>query len=470
VTVGTLPRPWPGLLAIFGLASIFGALTAIAPLYALAGVVGLAFVVLVMADLTIGLCLFCVVAFLETLPGLEGLSVAKAAGIILTVSWLARIVTRRDSRQDFASAHPAITYVAILFLAWAATSALWAKDTGEVANAILRYGPNIFLLPIAYTALRRREGLLAVVSVFVASALLSALYGLATGNADPTDGQRLSGAGTDPNELAVVLLAAAALAFALAAVRSIPTLGRVAAAAASVLCVFLMLLTSSRTGLVGGGALLLMGMFFAGRGRHVPFLLLGLLAALSVGYYIAALAPQESRDRILAITEGGGSGRDDIWKVGWRMVEANPVKGVGVGNFPSTAVDYLLQPGVVTRRDLIVDNPKVAHNVYLEVLAELGVIGLTLFLVIVGFVLSCALRAARLFAAHRDAAMEIVARSVLVASVGVLVASSFVSLQFSKPLWLLFGLAPALLALAHYDAPRLQSPLAAPARAQPGDP
>ena len=41
-------------------------------------------------------------------------------------------------------------------------------------------------------------------------------------------------------------------------------------------------------------------------------------------------------------------------------------------NFPVASIHYLLEPGALMRTDFIVDNPKVAHNTYLNVLAELG--------------------------------------------------------------------------------------------------
>ena len=55
------------------------------------------------------------------------------------------------------------------------------------------------------------------------------------------------------------------------------------------------------------------------------------------------------------------------------MVEAHPVSGVGAGNFRDVSGQYLLvEPGAITASDQIIDEPHFAHNVYLEVLAELG--------------------------------------------------------------------------------------------------
>ena len=94
----------------------------------------------------------------------------------------------------------------------------------------------------------------------------------------------------------------------------------------------------------------------------------------------------------------GGTGRVDIWTVGWRMVEHNTLNGVGSGNFSTSSIHYLLEPGVIKRDDFIVSTPKVAHNTYLQILAELGVVGFVLWITILGFSLVCA------FKEHRAAA------------------------------------------------------------------
>jgi O-antigen ligase len=147
----------------------------------------------------------------------------------------------------------------------------------------------------------------------------------------------------------------------------------------------------------------------------------------------------------------GGSGRTDIWRVGWRMVEANPIVGVGAGNFANTSVHYLLEPGAILRDDYIVDTPKVAHNMYLEILAELGLVGFALFLAVLGYALYCALAAVRRFVATGDRQMEIVSRALFIALIGLLVSDFFGSRQFSKQLWLLMSIAPALLAISRIE-------------------
>jgi len=72
----------------------------------------------------------------------------------------------------------------------------------------------------------------------------------------------------------------------------------------------------------------------------------------------------------------------------------------------------------------------------------------------VSFAVRCLVRAARAFAGQGDVRMELLARGTLIALVGLLAAYVFISEEYSKQLWLLLGLAPALLALARRsDAP-----------------
>jgi O-antigen ligase len=133
------------------------------------------------------------------------------------------------------------------------------------------------------------------------------------------------------------------------------------------------------------------------------------------------------------------------------MVKSSPTNGIGVGQFPVSSIHFLLTPGAILRDEFIVDEPKVAHNVYLEVLAELGVVGLVLFLSILAFSISSAVRAARAFERARDLRMEALSRAVAVSTIALLAADIFASEQYSKQLWLLLALGPALHRIARAE-------------------
>jgi O-antigen ligase len=436
------------LAGVLLVATVVGLLAGRDPALGLGFGIALVFVWLVLSDLAVGVCLFGFAAFLEVLPGFGSLSFAKVTGALLALSWLAAIATARGERRSFLSEHPVMTTVALLFVGWVAASCIWAEDGGKALTSLSRYSLNLLLFPIVFSAIRTRQHAVAVTAVFVVGALLSAAYGsLFAHGQDVGDGTvRLAGAGVDANTLAFQLVGALVLATGFSMSRGWPATWRAIAAFAVGLCMFTVLITLSRSGVIALGCALVAGCVLAGRGRRASLFAMGSAGVIAVVLYFTQLAPEAAKARITTVN--GGSGRSDLWTVGWRMVEANPTHGVGTGNFSTASIHYLLEPGAIVRDDFIVDIPKVAHNIYLEVLAELGVPGLVLFLAIVGFALTCGIMAAGVFSRLEDTRMEILARSVVVACFGILSAEFFVSEQYNKPLWLLLALGPALLVIA----------------------
>ena len=184
---------------------------------------------------------------------------------------------------------------------------------------------------------------------------------------------------------------------------------------------------------------------FAGPRRERIALAIGAVAASALIYFVA-FASQAQIDRLT--NADGGAGRTDIWKIGWRMVEDKPLHGVGAGNFQYSSIHYLLEPGEIQRDEFIVDIPAVAHNMYLEALAETGVIGLGLFLAILVIALWTAARAATRFDRAGENGLALIASGVAVGLVSTYAANFFLSASLSKLLWLLIGLGPAMLAVA----------------------
>ncbi|HEX8648428.1 MAG TPA: O-antigen ligase family protein [Thermoleophilaceae bacterium] len=435
---------------LLGLTAVaLGVLAGVDPRLGIAAAIGLAFVVLVMGDLTFGLCVFAFVAFLDLLPALGGslLSFSKIVGLLLAISWLAKVTSTKNNRNDFMATHPVFTYVLGLFVVLGATSLLWAEDPAAVRTPLMRYALNLVLFLIVFTAVRTPKQFLWAVGAYVLGATAAAAYGLAQPPSDTAyyDVSRVAGTLGDPNELASVLVPGVVLSGALAIVLKRQPLLRLGAAGAGLICAAAIFLSLSRGGLIALGVALVAAVLVAGRWR-AQALVLTVCLAMGGLFYFAFVASDDAVDRVTQLE--GGTGRTDLWNIGVRMVEDKPFTGVGLGNFPISSVHYLLEPGVVRRDEFIVDQPKAAHNMYLQVVAELGVVGGALFVAIIGFALLCIYRAARAFARADERGMELLARALLVALVGILTADFFISEQFSKQLWFLLGLGPALLGVA----------------------
>ena len=440
-----------GYQALLGTAAIgLGLLAGFSPKLAIAAAIGLAFVVLVLGDLTFGLCLFAVVMFLDLLPALGGslLSFSKVVGLLIAVSWLAKVSSSADTRNDFLAAHPVFSYVLGLFLGFSALSVLWAEDPSVATTPLMRFALNLVLFLIVYTAVRTPKQFALVIGAYILGASVAAGYGLLFPPQDTAyyDVSRVGGTLGDPNELAAVLVPGMILAGAMAVTLKRAPLVRIAALGAVGLCAAGVFLSLSRGGLIATAFALLVALLVAGRWR-AQALVLAVVVLMGGFFYYGYIASEDAVDRVTNVE--GGSGRTDLWTIGWRMVEAEPVVGVGIGNFQTASVHYLLEPGAIQRDEFIVDDPKSAHNTYLHVLAELGIVGAALFVSILGFALLCILRAARIFERLGEPGLELLARALLVALAGVLAADFYISEQYGKQLWLLLGLGPALLGVAN---------------------
>jgi O-antigen ligase len=275
--------------------------------------------------------------------------------------------------------------------------------------------------------------------------VISVIYGflnpVVSGNGDFG---RLAGGLGDANDQAAVLVAAIPIATSLAfAWRNRPAL-RNAALLGAVMCLAGVVNTLSRGGLVALAVVLLAAVVFSGRWRPWATALL-LIVTVGTAVYFIAIASNNQRARVTSTTT---SGRDDIWRIARRMISARPVTGFGSGNFQVSAIHYVNQAGPISNANLIVDVPHVAHNIYLELLADLGVPGLLAFLGIVASCMGAAGRAALDFRRSGDRDLELISRCVLLSLVGFMTADFFLSGEFSKQLWLMLALCPALLLLA----------------------
>jgi O-antigen ligase len=203
-----------------------------------------------------------------------------------------------------------------------------------------------------------------------------------------------------------------------------------------------LMLTMSR-----GAVLALLAMFFV----YVYRLRLGwrIVAPAIVMALCLSLMPSVFFARFQEAQESGGSGRTDIWRVGLKAFEHYGVLGVGLNNFPYAYTNYM---GEAPRyRGAYRD----AHNIYLTVGVEAGVLGLLLF-------------AGALIAHFRASSRlrnQLSVWNLLLASEaacwGMLVFGFFATILWSKALWLGWMLLSAAVTMAH-DA-RQRSPAVAPA-------
>jgi putative inorganic carbon (HCO3(-)) transporter len=194
-------------------------------------------------------------------------------------------------------------------------------------------------------------------------------------------------------------------------------------------------LCASRGGFLGLIAAALV--FIASSKRRVRNLILmgALILPLSLALPISPL------HRFLNPKQDYGSTRFHLeaWKAGLHMINAHPIVGVGLGNFKLLMPSYMT-PGT----DIVVDT--VAHNMFIEVAAELGLPALLIFLSMFWFTyrtLGSLRRSAQILPLIRQTASALRA-----GLVGFAVAGSFVSAEYQKTSWMGFALMFCLMPLA----------------------
>lgn len=256
--------------------------------------------------------------------------------------------------------------------AWATVTvpfALWKAAAVELLPVFV--WALLLLLSILLCA-PSRKNLNRILTGYIAAL---AIYGLAVLAFGATQAGRLSGTAMyDPNDLAALLAAAFPLAVGLVMRRGVAR--RLLGLGAAILFVAIIAETASRGGviaLVAGTLVFVAGFSFV---RTVGLSVLMVLGGILLWSY----SPAVFRER----TESIGSlqsdyavtsetGRLQIWKRGIGYALHRPITGVGMNNFAVAEGQTFYQTGFV-------GHWYTAHDAYLQVAAELGVIGLSLFL------------------------------------------------------------------------------------------
>ncbi len=450
---------WAALL--LAMSAAVGLAAGIKPSLGVALAIGIAFSLVTISDVTAGLVLFTILSFIDVLSSSGGsASFIKVAGLLLFGSWYAQRLVGTARTRAAVARIPANLVVCVVALAlWSALSVTWAESPGVALTSTLSFVLNMLLLPIVMVAVRRREHLYWVLAAFLIGAIISTAYGFIAPLA--TSQGRLEGGIGDANEQAAVLVAAIPIALALGNAMRRPAL-RVLCWGGGLFCLIGVFTTLSRGGLIALGCVLVAAVLFGGRWRGKAAALLAVTLLGTITYYFA-IAPLAARQRVTSSTT---SGRSDIWHVALRMVDAHPLIGSGSGNFQQAAIHYVQGIGSITNANLIVDVPHVAHNIYLELLADLGIPGLLAFLGVVVCSMLAVAKAAHRFERQGDTEMELVARCLLLSLVAFMSADFFLSGEFSKQLWLTFALCPAVLALSGGARGAEEAPAPAPGRAR----
>jgi O-antigen ligase len=350
---------------------------------------------------------------------------------------------------------------------WIFASALWASSPSTVPSATFSYVLSASYALTVAVLVRRREQLFGLARVL---AIGSTIFGIAAfvyyvrhTAVTPNDiGGRAAGLQGDPNYFAIFQVIAMPPALVLAA-RERHRGWRALYYGVVGVIVVSVISSLSRTGLIALVFAVLLTLvlpwriFFSAPAQKLTYLVaivLGAGAATAIGS-TALVARVQTILNPNAQGSYRGAGREDLWRAalnGWH--QSNEVIGMGAGNFKLYSLDLLQStPGVDTTQNYVRPFREV-HNAYLENLTDLGVVGLTLFLLLLFLTGRSLIRSFGRARAAGDLDLQRFSLAFLVSLVGYALSAIFLSNQLAKALWLLVGIALALDVMTRRLGPR----------------
>ena len=266
----------------------------------------------------------------------------------------------------------------------------------------------------------------ALISVWLAS--LNSIYNHFTYDAYSQMMGRISGGAYGPNEFAIGILPFIGLSF-YAVFSEKKILLKILLSIISLTLTIALILTLSRGGLAGFVGMSLFSVFRAKRK------FLAVIFIVILGIALVNFLPQDFYERIEktrledTYDEAIGSTvrRYYLAKAAWEMYLDYPVFGMGLGNYYYNC--RLYYPLVGGR----------AHNMYLEIMAEMGTVGLLLFMSVILSAFKSINRVIK-----SDTELSHYGRGLFVGLTGFLISAIFLHAQVEKSLWLSVLLALAL--------------------------
>ena len=296
---------------------------------------------------------------------------ATVMGLIVGACWLVMIVVAGQMRRSVP-----FLFAMAGFVAWVALTTFWSPDPVESLGSVYLWLQTLLFVFILWDLYRTKAALLAGLQAYVFgayTAVFGAVLNYVHSNAFYTHADRYSLGDTNPDGYGFILALGIPVACYLAASAEVPKVFRFINYAYLPVAFLGIALSGTRTASVGAAIGLLYGLATLTKLKvHTRIAVVALLAT-ALYLLLPVVQPLSSFQRLgtteTEVTQGDLNGRTEQWRQGIRAFMDHPVFGVGTDMYRS--VNTL---------------SKVAHNSYLSVLVEEGLIGFVMFASILAMV------------------------------------------------------------------------------------
>ena len=305
-------------------------------------------------------------------------SAGRVAGLLAFVACTVLIATTARMRRFRTFQIATAAYLAVV-----AASLFWTANPESTAHSVRSYVQSAMMVWAMWELGSKWRDLFRLATAYVAGASVAAIsvfhnFSAATVELEARQA-RFAADNWDVNDLALVLSLAIPLAFYVATKR-LDWISTCLARAYLLVGPMAIVLTSSRSGVVVMTLAILALPLFLNRQTLRAKVIVAMVVACAA--WIAwNYAPQQSWDRLSTLLPSLRAGdlnfRDTIWRNGLRAFGSHYLVGVGAGAFETGAgINFS------------------AHNTFLAVLVEQGLIGFGVFSVILACAIHCSLRIA----------------------------------------------------------------------------
>lgn len=356
-------------------------------------------------------------------PG-EGMfgSVIKWYGLLLFFASLFNIFKRID--RIFNNKE---IYIFFSFVLWAFFSIVWSQNGLACFYRDMTY-LQLFLLYLIIITATDRQNYPLLLKGFVIGALVSLMTIPFSSGAQEVVYMRATGGGMDLNEYASTLAVAMVLALTWILMEK-ELWKKIIPLVFIPLGLLAITYTKSRTGTL---ALLpfVIYLFTVFKTKGAGIKILTTFAVLLSVLIFIYLRPEGYVDRVTDINKQSAGERLYIWSVGLKMIANNVILGVGSSNFVAAFPKYA---GSLSFSNFAL----VAHNSLISVFAELGLVGISLFI----WLFYSHVRDLLTFLKkdHNNARDNIIAKGLLFALMALMIASMTISYEYKKLMPFLFG-------------------------------
>ncbi len=169
-----------------------------------------------------------------------------------------------------------------------------------------------------------------------------------------------------------------------------------------------------------------------------------LIIGLTGLYFIPRYAQRAEEEPAIYVNDVP-YGRMAIWIVGMEIIKEHPFFGTGMGTFRNVYDDEYQKNRQITG---FVGYERAAHNDFITIMAEYGLVGLLIWLGMVVYILRESYRLNFFFMRVGDEYMYMIANAVACSLVALLLCQAFLGLYLSKFFWLAIALVPVLKTIA----------------------